>query len=217
MGRHSGRRRAPRLLPAGVLLAPLLALVLGAVVVLPVSSGLGVGGAPRAYAAPVDPTPSRPATPPGKAKPTPTPTLTQTPTDPPTSPEPTDTSATSQPPSAGTATSTPTSGSGGSSGEPSFQSQPSQTPPPAATAPTGRVTTPTTVATPGGTGGGNSGGSNAGGNNAGGGGGSQPTEVAVAGRKVASPAGDGRSTLDVVPAARTTAAPVVAATGSPDG
>ena len=212
MGRHSGRRRAPRLLTAGVLLAPLLALVLGAVVVLPVSSGLGVGGAPRAYAAPVDPTPSRPATPPGKAKPTPTPTLTQTPTDPPTSPEPTDTSATSQPPSAGTATSTPTSGSGGSSGEPSFQSQPSQAPPPAATAPTGPVTTPSTVATPGGNVGGSSGGSNAGG-----GGGGQPSEVAVAGRRVASPAGDGRSTLDVVPAARTTAAPVVAATGSPDG
>jgi len=68
------------------------------------------------------------------------------------------------------------------------------------------VTTPTAAATPGGGNGGGEGSGNGGGdNNAGGnnGNGSQPTQVAVAGRQVASPAGDGRSTLEVAPASGT--------------
>ena len=84
------------------------------------------------------------------------------------------------------------------------------------------MTTPTAAATPGGgnggnggNGGGNGGGDNAGGNN--GNGGSQPTQVAVAGRKVASPVGDGRSTLEVAAASGSTSgASPEATTGSPD-
>jgi hypothetical protein len=215
------------------MLLSLGALVVGAVVVLPVPSGAGVGGARKAYAAPVDPTPSRPTTPPGKPKPTATstptesptdpPSPTESPTDPPTTSEPTGTSATSQPPSTTTATGTATSRSRGSSSHPSFQALPSQTaPPPAATAPTGRVTTPTAAGggNAGGNGGGNGGnggGNGGGGNNPGGtngSGGSQPTQVAVAGRKVASPAGDGRSTLEVA-SGTTSASSPEATTGSP--
>jgi hypothetical protein len=88
--------------------------------------------------------------------------------------------------------------------------------PPPPTGPTGRVTpptvaaTPTLTATPGGGGGGNHGNGN-------GNGGGKPTQTAVTGRKGASPAGDGRSTVDVVPAAGATAAPAPPTTGSPDG
>ena len=177
-----------------------LSAVLGAAVLLPVAQDMGAGGLTAAHAAPVDPTTTRRPTPTGK--PSPTATTTAPDPSPTTSSDPPDTSTATSTASA-SASDSPTSdptgsgvsggsgGSGGSTDGPSVQSV--QTPSVTAEPPTtARATTPITAATPtvrGGNSGGNSGGPN--------GSGSSATAVAVEGRKVAAPTGDGRSSREV--------------------
>ena len=184
----------------------LLSAVLGAAVLLPVVQDFGAGGLTAVQAAPVDPTPSRRPTTIGKPSPSttatvPDPTTTVTATDPPDTS--TGTASATDP-----ATSDPTGtsgsgGSGGSTGGPSAESvdNPPQTAAPAPLVPA-RATTPNTAASPvggGGNGAGGGNGNNGGNGNAGdnGNGVGSASAVAVEGRKVAAPTGDGRSSRDV--------------------